>query len=262
MRRTFILVLIFAGFLPFNWFLADRTAQAQERIRIAPASDGVELDEIKIVRWSARGAVKEADLTNMEIRLWTIEDDTGKLLSTENRRQQIHYLRGEVRGDVWKRSDKEGPEIRLMLEAPARKAVTLKSIKGKAEVSLAKPVNLTFIDLAAINGKVLEHPDMKSLKDLKLKSSVEEKNGRITATLKSPMRKADLGRLYEWDLLDGKKPISLLRRGGGSFDSDGGETTEIEYNRRSFKELTLRLVVLEPVETKTFNFEFRDIDLP
>jgi hypothetical protein len=112
--------------------LSDRTAWAQEGTRIAPASDGVEIEELHIVRWSALGAVKGADLTNMRLGLWfsadwkasdadspplihlqelsTIRDDTGLVLSTEKRLKEIGYLRGEVRGSVWQISGgKQGP---------------------------------------------------------------------------------------------------------------------------------------------------------
>jgi hypothetical protein len=141
MHQRFILFLVCGIlFLPYQ-FLGGRTAQGQQRIRIAPANGGVELDEIRVVRWTSLGAVTEADLTNMELKLWfpawktqgqcfhsllhlqsleKIEDDTGKLLSTEKRLKQIEYLRGEVRMDEWKGfRGTGGPVARLLLEAPA-----------------------------------------------------------------------------------------------------------------------------------------------
>src|SRR5712692_1599897 len=145
MRLTLVSLLACGPFFLSHQLLAQKPAQAPERNRIAPASGGVEIEEIKMTRWTALNAVKEADLTNMQLKLWfpatwnrrehafphlihlhslsSIEDDTGKLLSTEKRLKQIEYLRGEVRGNVWKASDgKEGPVICLLLEAPGRRA--------------------------------------------------------------------------------------------------------------------------------------------
>jgi hypothetical protein len=152
--RALILTLICCGLILRCHTSNARTARAQETIRIVPASGGVELEEIHIVRRTALGAVKEADLTNMQLGLWfagdweakehdspplihlqslsAVEDDTGRLLSTDKRLKQIEYLRGEVRGNTWKSSGgKQGPVVNLLLEAPARGANKLKAIKGK-----------------------------------------------------------------------------------------------------------------------------------
>jgi hypothetical protein len=286
MRPLFVVVLVFASLFLFSQLLADRTAQAQEMMRIAPASDGVELEEIRIVRQAALGAVKEADLTNMVLKLWfpatwkreedlfhhlihlkslsAIEDDTGKLLLTEKRVRQINYLHGEVRGDEWRGSDRKGgPVARMLLEAPARRAEKIKAITGKAQISLAKAVRLTFNDLAAINGKELDHPDMKGLQALKLRFSIEEKDGRVSAKVTAPVNYAPpwrRGRLQQWDVVDGKMEIGLFSE-GVSPDKEG-VTVEKTYRRRSFKGLSLRLIVLDPVESKTFNFDFRNVELP
>ncbi|HEY7423551.1 MAG TPA: hypothetical protein VH682_04845 [Gemmataceae bacterium] len=286
MRGTFILSLACGAFILLCQSGVHRTAQAQETTRIAPASNGVELEQIRIVRWTALDAAKNADLTNMELGLWfsaawkrkgnqfahlirfqslsAIEDDSGRLLSTEKRRKQIEYLRGEVRGDTWKSSGgKEGPVIRLLLEAPARGAGKIKAVKGTAEVSMAKTVSLTFNDLAAFNGKELDHPDMKSLRTLKLRFSIEEKDGKVTAKVTAPVNYAspwNRGRLQEWALTDGGRVIGIASEGV----SPEGESVAVEktYRRRTFKGLSLRLRVLEPVESKTFKFNFQNIELP
>jgi len=244
----------------------------------------VELDEIHIVRRTALGAVKEADLTNMQLGLWfaadwepkdalplihiqslsAVEDDTGHLLSTEKRLQDVMYLRGEVRGRAWKSSGgKQGPVVSLLLEAPARGAHKLKGIKGKAKIILTKNVSLTFQNVAAINGKDLEHPDIKSLAAMKLRFSIEEKDGRVSAKLSAPVKYAspwDRGRLHDWDVMDGGKEISLASE--GTRGAGEGVTVERTYRRRTLKGLSLRLVVLEPVESKTFDFDFQDVALP
>ncbi|MBX9583551.1 MAG: hypothetical protein K2X87_24885 [Gemmataceae bacterium] len=206
MHESLFLELMFGGLLPLCPSLADRAAQAQGKTRIAPASNGVEIEEIHVVRRVALDAVKEADLTNMQLGLWfsadweakngrspplihlqelsAVEDDTGRVLSTERRLKQIEPLRGEVRGNTWKNAGgKQGPVVSLLLDAPARGAGRIKSVKGKAQVTLTKPVSLTFNDLAAVDGKILDHPDMKNLAALKLRFSTEEKDGRVSAKL-------------------------------------------------------------------------------
>jgi len=288
MRQPFILFLVCGNCFFASQFLLDRSAKGHEPGRITPASGGVELEEINIVRRTALGAVAGADLTNMELKLyfpavWTrqervenanylihfesltnIEDDTGKLLSTEGRLKEIQYLRGDVQGDELKGGGRAGgPIARLLLEAPARKAEKIKAIKGKAQISLAKTVNLTFKDLAAINGKLLEHTDLKGLQHLKLRFSIQEKDGNVIATVTAPAKYTspwNLGRLHHWDLFKGEQEIELSSE--AVLPDNQGIAVEKRYARPSFKGLSLRLVVLDPVESKTFNFDFRNVDLP
>jgi len=67
--RALALALICCGLSLLCQTPIGSTARAQETTRIAPASGGVEFDEIHIVRRVALGAVKEADLTNMQLGL-------------------------------------------------------------------------------------------------------------------------------------------------------------------------------------------------
>lgn len=286
MYRTLILGLLCSGFLSFSQFSSERTAFAQETTRIAPASNGVEIEELHIVRRSALDAVKKADMTNMQLRLWfsadweakdgrspplihlqelkAIEDDTGHVLSTENRLKQIDQLRGEVQASTWKSAGgKQGPVVSLLLEAPARGAGKIKAVKGKAQIALTKQINLTFSDLAAVNGKDLEHPDMKNLGAMKLRFSIGEEDGGVTATLSAPVNYAspwNRGRLYDWHVMDGEKAISLSTE---TTRSEGeGVTVERTYRNRTIKGLSLRVIVLDAVETKAFDFDFQNVELP
>jgi hypothetical protein len=284
-----ILAVIQCGLTVVCFGRIELTARAQDEARIAPASGGVELNEIHIARRSALGAARGADITNMQLGLcfaadWgphdvgspplihiqslsPIEDDTGRLLSTEQRRNQIECLRGEVRGNAWRNAAEKGgqggPVVTLVLDAPARGANKLKAIKGKAEVSMTKRVTVTFQDLAAVNGKDLDHPDMKGLAAMKLRFSIEAKDGRVSATLTAPVNYAspwNRGRLDSWDLMDGERRLRLPSL--GTVGAGEGVTVEKEYRRRTFKDLSLRLVVLEPIETKTFSFDFQNVELP
>ena len=284
MPRTLLLFLVSSLFLLLPPLPPDGATRAEEKMRIAPASGGAEVEEIKIIRWSALGAVKRADLTNMRLKLWfpatwkrvcdhhlvhilsldPIKDDTGKLLSTEARRKQIEYLCGEVRGYKWKEAGgKEGPFASLLLDAPARGAEKLKSIKGRAEVSLAKAIRLTFDDLAAIHGKELDHPTFKGLRAMKLKFSIKEKDGSMTAEMTAPLIFSspwNLGRLHDWAVVHGKKEVRWSSMGVSG--NKEGVTEHKTFARRGLKGLSLRLVVLDPVEKMTFDFDFQNVPLP
>ena len=286
MLRTLIHALLCCGLTLLCQTLTETAVRAQETTRIAPASGGVEFEEIRIVRWAALGAVKEADVTNMQLGLWfaadwnptdyrspalihlqslsAVEDDTGRLLSTEKRLQHLQYLRGEVRGGTWKSSGgKQGPVVSFLLDAPARGANRLKAIKGKARVTLTKTVNLRFQDLAAVNGKILDHPDLKSLAAMKLRFSVVEKDGLVCAKLSAPVNYAspwNRGRLLDWDVLDGEKEIGLSSE--QTLPEGEAVTVGKTYRHRMFKDLSLRLIVLDTVESKTLNFDFQNVELP
>ena len=267
----------------------ERTAPAQERMRVAPASGGAEIEEIDIKRRIALGAVKEADLTNMNLSLWfpaddweqedrlspplihmlslePIVDDTGYILTSQKRLEDIDYLLGEVRGTTWKvASGKNGPVIDMRLEAPKRGANQIKAIKGEAKVTLTRMVTLTFPDLAAIKGQVLDHPELKDLKEMNIQFEVTEEDGDVTATLSAPFNFAspwNRGRIHDWELFAGKQRLSAGIFGKGPADEGAGGFEKKTYRRRTLKGLSLRLVVLEPIKSKTFQFDFQNVDLP
>jgi hypothetical protein len=195
-----------------------------------------------------------------------IEDDSGKLLLTESRMKSIECLQGDVRmnsGTFY--GGKGGPNLSLKLEAPSHKADKLKAIKGKAEVTFAKPVAVTFSDLAAINGKELTHPDVKGLRDMKLTFAIEEKNGKVSAKIAAPFTYAspwNRGNLDDWQLVDGRKEIPLFSEGKSGDRKSDGVTVERTYGGKSYKGWSLRLVILDPIERKTFSFDFKNVELP
>jgi hypothetical protein len=277
MRRTIPLFLAWSVVL-LSPPVVPGGARAEEPLRIVPASGGVEVEEIEIVRHSSPTA--EGTLVpgaNMSLTLWfpadwknkhlshhliriksldPIEDDTGNLLLTEEGRKDIDYLRDEQRARYSKQADgKAGPVVTTYLDGPARRAETIKAIKGKAEVSLAKEVSLTFKDLDALNGKELDHPDFPALRDMKLKFWLTPGFFAWTAQISAPDRfdwPGNFGRLDSWEVLDGGVPVTCSRR----------EETLREFTCGTVKRLSLRLVVLEPVESKTFDFDFRNVPLP
>lgn len=285
--RKLVAGVLCGGLIALCLWSPSRSIFADDSTRIAPASGGVEIADISIARRSVLGAVKDADLTNMHLKLWfaaewesvigshspalvhlkelsAIEDDTGRLLSTEARRKYIYELEGEVRQNTWRGGGGEGgPVMSLKLDAPARGADKIKAIQGKAEVTLTKQVELTFKDLAAISGEFLDHPDLKALRDMKLWFAVSEKNGKVSAQLSAPedfSSPRNRGRLYFWDIMNGEEKLHPSSIGGVGKGEGGAE--EKTYRDQTIKGLTLRLVVLEPVETKTFKFHFKDVELP
>lgn len=286
MVRTFCLALFCRSIMVLCHSLMENSGQAQETVRIAPASGGVEVNELRISRRAVLGAAKEADLTYMVLGLWftadwktdrhgavplihlqeldAVDDDTGRLLSTDSRLKQIQCLGGEVREQMWQSlKGQQGPVTTFVLEAPGRGANKIKTLKGRARVTLARPVDLTFPDLAAVNGKVLEHADLKGLAAMKFRFAIEEKDGNVLAKLSAPVNYAspwNRGRLYDWDLMDGDKDVRLASESVSG--AGAGVTVEKTYRRRTTKGLSLRLVVLEEVESKEFSFHFQNVELP
>ena len=61
-------------------------------------------------------------------------------------------------------------------------------------------------------------------------------------------------------MIDDEKEIELSSEGVSP--KNGGVAVEKTYDRPNIKGWSLRLTVLEPVETKTFNFDFRSVPLP
>lgn len=266
--------------------LSAQDPRAQERTRIVPASGEVEFEQLRIIRWATLGGAPEADLTNMEIQLWfpsdweqpdlncpalvhiqelsPIEDDTGRLLTTEKRLSRIVELQGEVRSKTWKNWDgKRGPVVELMLDAPARGANSIRMVKGKAEVTLTKPRALKFDDLKAINGQELSHPDFEELAAMKLRFSIEEDQGGLTAKLTAPIdfsSPRNRGRLLVWDISTGNRRVAMTSEGGSR--AKEGFTEEKSFRGKTIENLSLRLVVLEAVESKTFEFDFRNVPFP
>lgn len=125
-------------------------------------------------------------------------------------------------------------------------------------------IKLPFEDLKAINGKALEHPEMKSLKVLELHFEIEARDGDVYAKIKAPVNYAsprNRGRLDGWSMMDGEKEVGVSSEHVKS-QGNGVTVEKGYYNRRDFKGWSLHLSVLEPVETKTFEFEFKAIPLP
>jgi hypothetical protein len=246
--------------------------------RAIAKSGGVEIHEIHITRRKVSYSAQGADLINMTIDLWfpgkvtgqfvddegylvkllelvPIEDDTGKTLTTKARLKDIATIKGEIRPSTsMSRGGQEGPVVTFVLEAPARGATAIKSIKGKAQVTRYMPTSLRFDDLPSIAGKPLKHP---KLKDFEIVPTVEVKDGRTTVTLRVPVHHA---RLLDWNL--GKGAVQLDSESRGESPVQGGVNLEQTYKGDRSKGYSLHLSLAEPGATKVVEFVFKSVELP
>jgi uncharacterized protein (TIGR03067 family) len=233
-----------------------------------------EIGAIEIVRRRDFFAARDADLTYMTLQLWfpatwkgqaftylikldslePVIDDTGKVLLTKTRRATIDALSGEVRYDgTMGHGDKEGPEIRMVVEVPARQATTLKAIKGKATVSRVSSETLRF-DLAAVTDKPLRH---KMLKDFKIQPRLVTEDGNTSVILRVP---PVYGRLVKWEVESDRRPLRSYGE-GISPESSGTDLMKM-YSGKLPKDCSLVLKLTFPRETKKFDFNFQNVQLP
>jgi hypothetical protein len=251
-----------------------QAAQGPDRTGPIAVSGGAEIREVRIAREKVAYAAKDADLTNMTVGLWfpakwkgrgdgyllrltalsPVADDTGKVLSTKGRLADVPALRGEVRAEeIMAFGGRAGPVLRVLLDVPARPAKTLQALQGKAEVSRVRMEEVKF-GLAAAEGKPLAHP---LLKGLKVTPSSSAGPLGITVTLRVPAMHA---RLVRWAVEAGGRQLRTTslgeRREGGEVD------LEQTFPGKLPKGCSLVLEVAVPVETKTFEFDFKDVELP
>jgi hypothetical protein len=151
---------------------------------------------------------------------------------------------------------RSGPTVTLNLDAPARNATTIKSIKGTAEISRVSRTQLKFDDLKAMNGKALLDPKLKNFEIL---STV--KTNRIDdteLTLKVP---AEHAKLAYWGLREGKAECELISEGSIP-NKDGSVLLTKTYTGNRLKTAFLGMVILEPTDPKRLEFHFKDVTLP
>lgn len=240
-------------------------------------SGGVEIASIKVVRHKASGAAKGADLTNMELELWfgaeatkpgsdyvvhvtelaAIEDDTGKSLAPESRREIMYFLKAPVPArETTMTRGKAGPVVHFKLDAPNRGATRLKSIKGKAVVSQSSYERLQFKDLATMQGQPIEHA---SLADFPVRSTVKVEDGNTIVTLEVP-RPHD--RLITWGLVKGNRMMEPNFEEQRASNDGRITTLGATYEGDLVKDCTLGIMLAQPNASRLFEFEFKDVELP
>ncbi|MBX3451216.1 MAG: hypothetical protein KF777_16740 [Planctomycetaceae bacterium] len=272
LMRRFVLVGVFVLHLVPAVTVCGADANDEAEYLPAIANSGnVEIEAIRISRERVARQAKHADLTNMTVSLWLawkgepperillqiveldpIRDNTGKLLTTKQRLDSLPFLKKNFRGNEFKsQGDKNGPVVNLLLDAPAREATTIRSIKGKAVVSEVTAARIDFKDLAAIKKKVLEDP---KLKDFKIEADIEIFDGDTELKLQVPPAHE---RLMWWGLVTNSRrtvPITA--------ESQNGDMLTKTYSGDQTKDTFLGIVIAEPTKSHEMEFQFTDIKLP
>ena len=269
-QHVFAVVLVLT-FLPAIGVRAQDRNDEPEHLPVIATSGSVDVEAIRISRSRASGQAKHADLTNMDVLLWLtskaeppeymllqlteldpIHDNTGKLLTTKQRLDALPFLKKDFRVNEYKTvGERNGPIIHLFIEAPAREATTIKSIKGKAVVSEVNSVRIDFKDLAAINKKTLEDP---KLKDFKITVEIAVVEGDTELTLQVPPNHE---RLMWWGLVtNARRTVPITS------EAVSGDTLTKTYGGDKTKGTFLGIVMGEPINSQEMHFHFKDIELP
>lgn len=272
-QRDRLAILMIAA---LHWTLvaiAQPPNALSERLPTIAVSGDVEVDAIRIARERVSGQARQADLTNMRVALWLtskdgeaaeqslvritelapVYDNTDKLLSTEQRLAILPYLNTDVQGDEFQsQGDKSGHVIQLTFDAPAREATRIKSLKGTAVVTTVRPARLEFKDVKTLHKKVLVAPELKDL-DIEVLIEVTDRNTEVE--LRIPRNRS---RLMAWGLFRNNAQKALPPWSDGKSD----EGVSKSYRGDQTSGTTLRIVVAEPVLSRSFPFEFRDLELP
>lgn len=241
------------------------------------ATDGrVEVDEIRISRVRASGASREADLTNMRISLWVdtkdpnardcvvrivelepIVDDTGKVLSTEDRRRNMLPLQKEQRAREFKTfRGRRGPVVSLLLDAPLRRASRIKLLKGRLEITPARTEKIIVDNLPSLVGKRVKH-DL--LKKLTIVPRIEIVDDTTEVTLDIT---GQTDRLIAWTVAQDGKPLNWANQ-SESARADPVRTVGHGYPRfQPNKKTSLLLAVATVGMKEIIDFEFSDLELP
>jgi hypothetical protein len=103
-------------------------------------------------------------------------------------------------------------------------------------------------------GKALDHA---KLKDFPICPKVEVEDGDTKVTLGVAEKSA---RIYDWWLEEDGNRLSM--RSEGATLVDGKYVYGKTYRGDHIKAYSLRILLAEPVETKVFDFDFKDVELP
>jgi hypothetical protein len=247
-----------------------------ERNKVIAISGDTVIESIQIVREKNSYAAKGADLSNLRLSLWfphkwkdptvhqylvrltslePVSDDTGRELSTKTRLARIDALEDEVIPNRFMSVlGKEGPVLKLVLDAPSGRAEHIKAITGKAEVSpfVTKDIK---VDLSE---KIPPFIDDPVLKNLKIRPSVVRSDGQTVITLRVPDSHS---RLLEWEVGKKEKPLTFVSETGVA--SSAGEVGLVKtYVEPLTKGCYLRVSIAVPIETRVFEFKFKAIEFP
>jgi hypothetical protein len=224
--------------------------------RRASADGGKDTSGIELGMWLTRNAEKDSGSYAVQLlSLEPIEDDLGTQLLTENRRQAMPFLIHAVNTSQRKKfEDKSGPSLSIVLDAPARQATKIKLLKGKAQISTLEFAKLKFEDLRAVDGNRLEDPKLESFS---IVPSVRFEDEQTTLSLRVPVEHTLIA---DWGL--GQKGQLLYPRSKTAVRVDDSVLLTKSYKGDRTKESFLGIMLAEPIDTTTYDFEFTDVPLP
>jgi hypothetical protein len=225
-------------------------------VRRVSADGGKDTSGIELGFWLSRSS--ENDNGNYSVQLLSldpIEDDLGNLLLTADRRKAIPCLAHAVNTSQRKTiGGNSGPTLNVVLDAPARQSSIIKLLKGKVQVSALDFAKLKFEDLPAIEGKVLDDAKLKSFS---IVPSVKFEDEQTTVSLRVPV---DHALIADWGL--GQKGSLLYPRSKTAVRVDDSVLLTKSYKGDRTKESFLGIMLAEPIETNTYDFEFTNVPLP
>lgn len=256
--------------------IAFAQGQLQERTPPIASSGPVEVNEIRIARVSVSDASPEADLTNMRLSLWIdvkdakardflvrlvklapIADDTGKILSTDERRKEIRPLAEEVRASELKSfRGRRGPVVSLLLDAPSRGASRIKTLKGRIEVTPAGRETITLKNLPSLVGKQVKH-DLLTETNVVPRIEIDDDLTEVTLEITGQH-----DRLIDWAVAQDGQPLRPAMESKSGI-RDPVKSLGKGYRRIRLNKNTSLLIAVTTIGMKqVIDFEFADLDLP
>lgn len=191
-----------------------------------------------------------AKLVSRFSELAPIRDDRGTLLSTAARIESA--LHDETPVELRGPSGQEASySLELRLEAPARDARKIPLLQGKIVCAKPKLAAVGFSQIGGYKNQRLEHP---KLQGLDARASVSVKDDQTIVTLRAPRWN---NRLAEWGIAAKGKLLDAFYS-----NHNGAELVKGYVGDLTAGDHQLVLVIVEPTEPETFDFEFRDIELP
>lgn len=275
--------LLFVSIISLNSSKSGLAQDAPKPAEYTPpiaVSGGVELVHIDVLRSRAGYAAPHVQLSELRLELWfpikgparidssfavrflsieDVADDVGTSLLTAERRKWIKELTGftQSRANV-SHSGREGPEVGIRLDVPARNAEFLKQIKGVAEVSAFSREIIGFDNIDQQLGKALKHELLGDF--LIMPVSLTTKDGEVICRLRTS--EAD-SLLEDWTLMKDRQPLQPVSIASGGGEPMKGTTEEIRtFKGDSTEGLALYIRFGVKTDPQTFEFHFQDIPLP
>ena len=257
-------------------YLLEKREPLDDRSEAIGIDGAIEVNELAIERRRAADAVVNADITNMHISLFidvqspnhhhnggflvrmndlqAINDNTGKLLSTDARRKDIDMLRVPVLANEFhnKRDGRSGPSVSFRLDAPALGATEIEQLTGEIEVFKFTSRFIKFENLHGLVGSQLQHALLDGL-DIRpgIKSGPDDP--RVTLTGNDEVQ----NRILSWHVIKENGEVMTPSSHGGYEDK-----IAMGFSERIPQNVALWLEVVDMEPGRKFPFNFRGIKFP